>query len=290
MNNGRNSQNSVLQYALQKIEQDSKCKPQCMGAIIGPTGPTGPTGPATITVGTTTTLEPGEDAAVTNVGTPGNAILNFNIPRGVTGPTGPQGPTGPTGATGATGATGVTGPTGPIGVTGPTGPTGLQGATGPTGATGVTGPTGATGPTGPAYGLNAYGGLYTTTGTLNLTTDTPAQITLENEMPLYNVTTGSNAINIAQDGVYEINYSATLSTDTAADIGVSVREGTTNITGTLQTVEAENGDPETFGGSIIVELESGDTIDLAVTSSQNGNVTVTQATLSVKQLNENTTM
>ena len=71
---------------------------------FGPTGPTGPTGPAgsTITVGTTTTTDPGTDAAVVNVGTSSNAILNFSIPRGATGPTG---------AIGLTGATGPTGPT-----------------------------------------------------------------------------------------------------------------------------------------------------------------------------------
>ena len=58
---------------------------------IGPTGPTGPTGPATITVGITTTEDPGTPATVSNVGTNQNAILNFSIPAGATGPTGPTG-------------------------------------------------------------------------------------------------------------------------------------------------------------------------------------------------------
>lgn len=57
----------LYKSALQKIKRDSKCKPQCMGAIIGPTGPTGPSG-------------------------------------GATGPTGPTGPTGATGSTGSTGS------------------------------------------------------------------------------------------------------------------------------------------------------------------------------------------
>ena len=35
------NENSVLKSALKKIAKDSKCKPQCTGAIIGPTGPTG---------------------------------------------------------------------------------------------------------------------------------------------------------------------------------------------------------------------------------------------------------
>ena len=59
----------------------------------GPTGPTGPTGAsgedgdaATVQVGSVTTGEPGSEAAVTNSGTQQNAVLNFTIPRGDTGP------------------------------------------------------------------------------------------------------------------------------------------------------------------------------------------------------------
>ena len=59
-----------------------------------------------LTIGTTITGEPGTAAEVTNTGTRCNPVLNFTIPRGVTGATGATGPSGgPTGATGATGAT-----------------------------------------------------------------------------------------------------------------------------------------------------------------------------------------
>lgn len=58
----------------------------------GETGATGPQGPAgedgdaaTITIGTTTTGEPGTEASVTNVGTDTAAILNFVIPAGESG-------------------------------------------------------------------------------------------------------------------------------------------------------------------------------------------------------------
>lgn len=40
---------------------------------------------ATITIGTVTTGEPGTEVKVTNTGTPGAAVLNFTIPRGLTG-------------------------------------------------------------------------------------------------------------------------------------------------------------------------------------------------------------
>ena len=68
-----------------------ECTYICQGATgpQGPQGETGPVGPAgadgtaaTITVGTTTTLPPGSNATVTNVGTPTNAVLNFGIPTG----------------------------------------------------------------------------------------------------------------------------------------------------------------------------------------------------------------
>ncbi|MBR2834063.1 MAG: hypothetical protein IKE75_06565 [Bacilli bacterium] len=84
------------------LNKDNKCRPYytpgllIQGGITGPTGPTGPAGPATITIGTTTTGDPGTDANVTNAGTPENVILDFIIPTGETGPTGPTGPTGET--------------------------------------------------------------------------------------------------------------------------------------------------------------------------------------------------
>lgn len=91
---------------MQKIEKDQKCKPVCcfgptgpMGPT-GPIGPTGPAGPTTISVGSTTTSNPGTEAHVTNVGTNRDAILNFDIPSGAKGDIGPIGPTGPTGPTG----------------------------------------------------------------------------------------------------------------------------------------------------------------------------------------------
>ena len=50
----------------------------------------------TVSIGTVTTVPFGTSAAVTNVGSTTNAILNFTIPQGQTGTTGPQGPAGDT--------------------------------------------------------------------------------------------------------------------------------------------------------------------------------------------------
>ena len=53
---------------------------------IGATGPTGADGiTPTFTIGEVTTLEPEDSATVTITGTAPNYVLNFGIPRGVTG-------------------------------------------------------------------------------------------------------------------------------------------------------------------------------------------------------------
>ena len=78
----------------------------CCFQPVTPCCPPRPTCNATVTIGTTTTLDPGAQAYVNNTGTAQNAILNFGIPRGLPGPTG---------ATGATGPQGPIGPQGPVG-------------------------------------------------------------------------------------------------------------------------------------------------------------------------------
>lgn len=58
----------------------------------GPEGPQGPPGPATtITIGATTTTEPGTDASVKSTPTDDGIQLAFSIPRGQEGQTGPEG-------------------------------------------------------------------------------------------------------------------------------------------------------------------------------------------------------
>lgn len=116
--------------------------------VIGPQGPKGDTGEAaTFQIGTTTTSAPGTRAAVLNVGTTANAVLNFTIPQGEPGPAGTEGPAGAaatvevgTVTTGTPGTpviitnTGTTGnavldftiPQGDTGATGPQGPAGAS--------------------------------------------------------------------------------------------------------------------------------------------------------------------
>ena len=78
MDNYSNNQNT-----LKENKQNKNC---CNSYLytFGIPGPTGPQGPSTIKVGKTITLNPEQEACVTNSGTDENVILNFFIPKGNT--------------------------------------------------------------------------------------------------------------------------------------------------------------------------------------------------------------
>ena len=288
-----------------KIKKILDCGKQCncIPVIVGPTGPTGPQGPASIAVGVTTTTDPGTNASVTNVGTDDNVILNFNIPRGETGPIGPQGipgtegPTGPTGPQGLQGIQGPTGPTGPQGLqgiqgpTGPTGPQGLQGIpgtegptgpTGPQGLQGIQGPTGPTGPTGPAgpTAIETYGRKYnTSTDNISLETNIAQNIPLGNNGPTNNITTATqNTLTITENGVYLVEYGFSGSSSTNATLTVEVNQNANAISGTsiVKTVTANNNTD--FNSSTINSFSVGDEIGLSIMSSTTATITPANGT------------
>ena len=264
-----------------KIKKILDCGKQCncTPVIVGPTGPTGPQGPASIAVGVTTTTDPGTNASVTNVGTDDNVILNFNIPRGETGPIGPQGipgtegPTGPTGPQGLQGLQGIQGPTGP---TGPTGPQGLQGLQGIQGPTGPTGPTGPAGPT----AIETYGRKYnTSTDNISLETNIAQNIPLGNNGPTNNITTATqNTLTITENGVYLVEYGFSGSSSTNATLTVEVNQNANAISGTsiVKTVTANNNTD--FNSSTINSFSVGDEIGLSIKSSTTATITPANGT------------
>ena len=294
-----------------KIKKNLDCgkKCNCTPIIVGPTGPTGPQGPASIAVGVTTTTDPGTNASVTNVGTDDNVILNFNIPRGETGPIGPQGipgtegPTGPTGPQGLQGLQGIQGPTGPTGpqglqgIQGPTGPTGpagpqglqgLQGIQGPTGPTGpqglqglqgIQGPTGPTGPAGPTA-IETYGRKYnTSTDNISLETNIAQNIPLGNNGPTNKITTATqNTLTITENGVYLVEYGFSGSSSTNATLTVEVNQNANAIGGTsiVKTVTANNNTD--FNSSTINSFAVGDEIGLSINSSTAATITPANGT------------
>ena len=261
-----------------KIKKILDCGKQCncTPVIVGPTGPTGPQGPASIAVGVTTTTDPGTNASVTNVGTDDNVILNFNIPKGETGPIGPQGipgtegPTGPTGPQGLQGLQGIQGPTGP---TGPTGPQGLQGLQG------IQGPTGPTGPAGPTA-IETYGRKYnTSTDNISLETNIAQNIPLGNNGPTNKITTATqNTLTITENGVYLVEYGFSGSSSTNATLTVEVNQNANAISGTsiVKTVTANNNTD--FNSSTINSFAVGDEIGLSIKSSTAATITPANGT------------
>ena len=179
--------------------------PASLSIELGTPGATGTA--ATIAVGTTTTLSPGDSATVANVGTSSAAVFNFGIPSGLTGATGATGATGSPGtaATIAAGTTttGAPGSFASVTNSGTTSaavfdfaiPRGDVGATGATGATGAAGPGVAVGGTTGQLLAKASGTNYDTTwttvvpGDRYLTTSTTS-LTINNVTKTLTVGTG----------------------------------------------------------------------------------------------------
>ena len=234
-----------------KIKKILDCGKQCncTPIIVGPTGPTGPQGPASIAVGVTTTTDPGTNASVTNVGTDDNVILNFNIPKGETGPIGPQG---------------IPGTEGPTGPTGPQGLQGLQGIQGPTGPTAI----------------ETYGRKYnTSTDNISLETNIAQNIPLGNNGPTNNITTATqNTLTITENGVYLVEYGFSGSSSTNATLTVEVNQNANAISGTsiVKTVTANNNTD--FNSSTINSFAVGDEIGLSINSSTAATITPANGT------------
>ena len=176
--------------------------------------------------------------------------------------------------------------TGISNVTGPTGPTGPRGDPGLIGPAGTEGATGPTGPTGPAAGLNAYGGLYSTTSQTFPDVATPTTVIMANPMADYDVTTATpNAISIIEGGIYEVSYSISATLTDAGNLVVAVRENNETIIGSSGTIALEAGETGNLAKSLIVRLTDGSDISLAListTATQGG--TINFASLSVKLL------
>ena len=230
----------------QLIDCFNKENPNITYTCFGPTGPTGPTGPAgaTITVGRTTTTEPGTDASVTNVGTPSNAILDFNIPAGATGPIGPQG---------------IQGPAGP---TGPAGPAGPQGNTGPAGPSGTT-------------ETNTYGRKYDTSQTpLTLTENTPQDVPLASNGLASGITQETaNKLTIPSSGIYKIDYYFSGNSNTATDVTLTLNQNATTVSNaTISKNLAANADTALIG-STINNFNANDKIGLQIEATNNATIT-----------------
>ncbi len=106
-------------------------------------------------------------------------------------------------------------------------------------------------------------------------------------MPLSNTTTAANSITVAQAGVYEINYFSLVSVALGTTLTFAVRINGTNIPDTVISRVLSVGVGSTFSGSVIVSLNAGDVIDMAVSALIAVGVTLgsgVSATLTVKKI------
>ena len=287
---------------------------------IGPMGPQGPSGGATINVGNTTTVDSGSPASVTNVGTPLDVILDFEIPKGDKGDKGDIGPRGLPGEIGRSEVIsidgtetinpeedasvlddfennvhhltfyipkGLKGDKGEQGEQGLQGPQGLQGVKGDTGEQGIQGPTG---PKGDPYGIEAYGERYSRESqTFSVTANTETIIPLEQTGPAFFTEYNSTyAIEIRKFGAYFISYSLNVVTSVDVNYTVSVKASGIQFPSSVIRGEGKANTLTSLNGSFIFALAEGDEVTLVIKADKNANFTFgeyTNARLSVIKLN-----
>lgn len=265
--------------------------PQGEVGETGPEGPTGPSGTSVTIMGSYDSLDDllnehprgnlgdsylvGENLYVwSNNGGGWVNVGNIRGPQGEIGPTGPQGEIGPQGEMGEQGVQG------------------LQGIPGERGEQGVPGPMGPQGPSGYAL-LSAYGGKYNNMQTVinTMGTGTWVQVPLGTPMDNINIINqNENALELEQDGIYEINYNLNVATDKETILTLWVRENSVMIPSTVTAKKVIPSITFSFSGSTIVELKAGDKLDMEISATED-NVDVTfasgiTASLSVKKLDE----
>lgn len=107
-------------------------------------------------------------------------------------------------------------------------------------------------------------------------------------MPGTGVTnTPANSVTVPEAGTYEISYSASLMSVNAGDVTLSVRDNGTDIASTPITKTMTAGENSLFSGNTVVTLAANDVLDMAVTSTVAGDVTLgdgVNAMLTVKRL------
>ena len=115
-------------------------------------------------------------------------------------------------------------------------------------------------------GLSSFGGRFNDDFTpINIVVGQEV-IPLPEIMPGRDVEYSDNSITIEENGIYEINYSINVSAEVAALVTTSVRVNGQDIDSTVisRLIDVDLG--TVYSGSTIVELNSGDVIDMAISA------------------------
>lgn len=132
-------------------------------------------------------------------------------------------------------------------------------------------PQGPTGPTGPA-GSEAYGGIYDDTSEVLQDVGTLTTVPLTKTMPSLNVTYSNNSIIIGDSGVYELNYQCNLSPSSSSTITLTLRNSGNAISETTIVSQLNDNYDSLVSGNCLMELASGSTIDMAISTSDSSDI------------------
>lgn len=104
-------------------------------------------------------------------------------------------------------------------------------------------------------------------------------------MPVDNVDYATaNNVTINEEGDYEINFSANVTSTNSATISLAVRENGTPVDSAMITNTFADGENRIYSGSVIRTLAVGDVIDMVITPIEAATGSVNNAALSVKKL------
>lgn len=246
----------------------------------GPTGPRGANGGATVNIGTTETLEAGEEAMVVNVGTDKDVILNFKIPRGEKGNIGPKGDKGDLGPRGLPGEIGQSER---ISIDNTETITPEEEASVlddfennihhltfyiPKGEKGNTGPKGDKGDPGK---IIAYGERYSASAQrINLTQNVETIIPLENTGVAFLTSFNSTyAIVVRELGTYQINYYIKLNTTTDINYKIGIKVEGLILPPSIITGKTKANEQSQISGTFLFSLRENDEVTLVITAIEN---------------------
>lgn len=293
-----------------KIEEENKKYKYCY--IQGPkgekgdtwpTGPKGENGPTTINIGNTITIEPNNEAKVTNVGTEKNVILDFAIPKGENSMEGDKITIGKVETLDANAKAKIIDnqvgnvhtldfyiPQGFDGVNGEPGQKGEKGEKGEKGDPGEKGEQGPIGPAGPPGAiLSAYGSKFSTsTNPIMLQKDMETTVPLnENGDALDVDTTTANSLRTNISGAYLISYSFNAYPSAKSKLTVSVMKDNVLIAGSNVTIDCEQNQSNNVSHAIIKGIQADEVITLSIKSTENVTLTLdgsTTAMLSITKI------
>ena len=156
-----------------------------------------------------------------------------------------------------------------------------KGEKGDIGTKGDIGPTGPQGLVGTAI-LDSYASLYEDNGnSYMLTANTPNQVELSKNSQVKNMDISfTNTVKVQNTGIYKIDYFFSSVASAQSNISIELRKENVTINGTKITRKVNNQEYVWFNGSIIVSLNKGEKVDLAVSSTTNVTLTPDEDTVS----------